>query len=69
MLVMSKSSKKRVGSRHKPRKPISFAPRLYEQLAKLAERNDRPISWEARAIIQRALEAEGLWPPPSGQDQ
>lgn len=50
----------RAGSRHKPRKTISMTPRRYELLKQLAARNKRPINWEARIAIDKALVEAGL---------
>jgi hypothetical protein len=36
---------------------------LYLQFKKLAERNDRPMSWELRRILVEILTTNGLWPP------
>lgn len=60
MLLMAK---KRKGSRHAPRSMISLPRDLYDQLKKLAGKNGRPINWEARMVIQKALEESSLWPP------
>jgi hypothetical protein len=57
-------SDSRRGSRHKPRRTVAYPPRLYEMLVVLAERNQRPINWEARLILERPLKEAGLWPPP-----
>ena len=51
--------------RHKPRKLLAFPARLCAQLAILAERNCRPVNWEARLILEAALREAGLWPPPA----
>jgi hypothetical protein len=48
------------GSRHKPRKMIAFSPRLYRRLQALAERNHRPVQWEAELAIEAHLEANGI---------
>ena len=64
-LMAKKRSTVAGGDRHKPRRPIFLPPRLYAQLAALAEQNDRPISWEARRIVEQALRDAGLWPPPA----
>ncbi len=64
MLVMAKNKPPRQGSRHRPRKMISFRPELYDLLAELAKRNKRPLSWEAEIIVEAALSEAGLWPPP-----
>jgi hypothetical protein len=44
---------------------VSLTPKIYEQLQLLAEKNDRPLNWELRSIVLKALVAAGLWPPPS----
>ena len=54
------TKKKRSADRHGPRKMIAFDPAIYNALAKLADRNSRPLSWEAARIIREALEKEGL---------
>ena len=64
-LMAKKRSTSAAGDRHKPRRPIWLPPRLYAQLAALAGRNDRPITWEARRIVEQALRDAGLWPPPA----
>ncbi len=51
------------GSGRKPVNTIAYSPAMYRQLKKLAERNQRPVLWQARIMMQQALEAEGLWPP------
>jgi hypothetical protein len=61
------SATDRSKDRHKPRRTISFTPQVYEAIARLADRNHRPIGWEAERIILEALEAEGLWPPAEGE--
>jgi hypothetical protein len=38
---------------------------LYDQIAALAERNGRPVSWEIRFALQELLERNGLWPRPA----
>ena len=53
----------------KPRSPrgkrdaILLTGSLVRQIKKLAEREQRPVLWQARILLQQALEAEGLWPP------
>ena len=51
--------------RHGPRRTISLRPDEYEQLQRLADRNNRPLLWQLRMILHEALREEGLWPPPS----
>jgi hypothetical protein len=64
MLSMTNKKNKR-GSRHKkPRHMIAYPSKLYEALAVLAERNRRPIQWEAHRILEEALALASLWPPP-----
>jgi 5-methylcytosine-specific restriction endonuclease McrA len=36
----------------------------HRQLKKLAEREKRPVNWQLRLIVEDALQAAGLWPPP-----
>lgn len=50
----------RTGSRHKKRKMISLLPRQYDALGVLARRNKRPLVWEARIAINKALVEAGL---------
>jgi hypothetical protein len=38
---------------------------VHQQLKKLADRNNRPMSWELRHLVIRHLEENGLWPPPA----
>ncbi len=65
VMAQKKPSKpdQRTGSRHKPRRMISFRPSIYEALAKLAEQNHRPVAWEAELAIIKALTEAGLLPP------
>ena len=65
---MESMAKKRTGSRHKPRKMLAIPPRLYEQLAELASRNERPINWQAWIILHNALAEEGFPPLPALRD-
>jgi predicted transcriptional regulator len=39
---------------------IAFSPRLYRRLQALAERNHRPVQWEAELAIEAHLEANGI---------
>lgn len=50
----------RSGSRHKPRKMLSLSPRQYELLTRLAKQNRRPVAWEGRIAVNRALVEAGL---------
>lgn len=65
MLAMAK---KRPGSRHAPRSMISLPKSLYQRLKKIAERNGRPINWEARIIIERDVARQESEPPPPPSD-
>jgi len=53
----------RTGSRHLDRHTVVLHGDEYDQLQKLAARNNRPLIWELRRILHAALEAENLWPP------
>lgn len=61
-----KSAKPRSADRHADRRSVSFTTAMYAALGKLAEREGRPITWQARLMIQKGLEEAGLWPPPAG---
>jgi hypothetical protein len=50
--------------RHTSRTLVGIPKDVHAQLAKLAERNNRPLTWELRALIIKELEAAKLWPPP-----
>lgn len=68
MPVMAKkrdtSGTPKKGDRHKgSRHTVTLRKDEYDQLALLAERNDRPLLWELRRILHAALKEEGLWPP------
>lgn len=66
MIAMAQK-KKPTGSRHKDRVMLSLPTALYAQLKALADKNRRPVTWEARAIIEDALATLGMWPPPNGK--
>ena len=51
------------GAGRKPVNTVALPPALYRALKQLADRNQRPVLWQARILLQQALEAEGLWPP------
>lgn len=51
--------------RHADRHLVTVKGDLFRQLKKLAERDDRPLSWQLRRLLVAGLAAEGLWPPPS----
>jgi hypothetical protein len=59
--------KKKKGSRHVDRHMLSFPHDVYEALRKAAQRNGRPLVWEARLRLRKSLEAEGEIPPESGK--
>lgn len=65
-LPPSEKSRPRTGDRHKARKTISFSPELVELLQKLADRNQRPVYWEARIAIENHLRAAKLLPDEPG---
>lgn len=48
--------------RHLSRNMVRLPPAVHRQLKRLAERNNRPLSWELRRIVIDALEQNGLWP-------
>jgi len=56
----------RSADRHRARKTISFPPELLDLLAQLAERNKRPLSWEAKLAIERHLREAKMLPPEAG---
>lgn len=56
-LNVAPDKKTRSGSRHKPRQMLALPPALYKQLAALAEKNRRPIQWEAIIAIENHLAA------------
>jgi hypothetical protein len=61
-----KEKRKRIGSsedRHLSHRMLRVPEDLYLQFKKLAERNDRPMSWELRRALVELLTANGLWPP------
>lgn len=58
--VAADTADTRSGSRHKPRKMLSLSPRQYELLTQLARRNRRPVAWEGRIAVNRALVEAGL---------
>lgn len=48
--------------RHTSRVLVGIPGDVHRQLKKLAEKNGRPLTWELRALIVKALETAGLWP-------
>jgi hypothetical protein len=50
--------------RHGTRHQMNIPDPYYTLLQALAKRYGRPMSWQLRMILQEALRAEGLWPPP-----
>jgi hypothetical protein len=58
-------SKPRTGDRHKPRVTISFKPLVYEGLKELAQKNHRPIQWEADLMARHWLKQHGIVLPDS----
>lgn len=63
MAPPKKTKKSGDKAKRKPRRMIGFPPRLYDQLERLALKNNRPISWEARLLMEEILEQKGMWPP------
>lgn len=51
------------GDRHLSGAMIRLPEDVHRQLKKLAERNNRPATWELRALVIKALEEAKLWPP------
>jgi hypothetical protein len=45
-----------------PRKMVPLTPDVFEALRRLAEQNERPVSWELRRILVAELERLGFWP-------
>jgi hypothetical protein len=62
------AQKPRTADRHRPRRTVSLAPELYDQLAVLADRNGRPVYWEIRRALQEHLRENGLWPPAAAEE-
>jgi hypothetical protein len=65
MDTMTRKRKKPGSSedRHLSHRMLRVPEDLYLQFKKLAERNDRPMSWELRRVLVELLTANGLWPP------
>jgi hypothetical protein len=61
--------KSKTADRHVDRRTVSFTTAMYRALGELAKREGRPVAWQGRMIIQKALEEAGLWPPPSGEKE
>jgi len=59
-MAKKKTDKK---DRHTSRVLVGIPAEVHAQLKLLAARNDRPLTWEIRALLVKALEAEKLWPP------
>jgi hypothetical protein len=59
------AASERTRDRHKPgsRKTIAFPPELYALLQQLADKNRRPLNWEARVMAEKHLRDAGLMPP------
>jgi predicted transcriptional regulator len=56
-------AKKKVNAdRHRSKAMVRLDDEVHAQLKKLAERNNRPLSWEIKSILIKALERAGLWP-------
>src|SRR5262245_628087 len=53
------AAKPRSRDRHKARNTISCKPRYYEALKRRAQRNKRPLQWEAEIILVQALIESG----------
>jgi hypothetical protein len=64
---VSATAKSPTADRHKSRTTISFSKELVALLAQLAERNKRPLYWEARLALEAHLRANGLEPPTSSR--
>ena len=56
--------KKKSGKHCTKRIMLPLPEDVYRHLQELAERNNRPLGWEARGIIVEYLKTVGLWPPP-----
>lgn len=54
---------KKKADRHTSRTLVGIPTDVYQQIRKLAERNNRPATWEIKAALIKLLEAEKLWPP------
>jgi hypothetical protein len=65
----AESAPEKGADRHLPRSMVALPPRMHRQLKKLAERNNRPVSWELRHVVQKHLEENGLWPPAGDEDE
>jgi hypothetical protein len=66
MAVMSK--KRPAGGepppdRHASHMMVRLPEDVHRQLKLLAERNNRPLTWELRGVLIKHLEENGLWPP------
>lgn len=58
-----KKPKPRSSSRHSDRNMISVPGDLYARIKASAKRNGRPISWETRRLLGKALDSEETSPP------
>jgi hypothetical protein len=50
--------------RHQARALVGIPLDVHQQLKRLAEKNNRPLTWELRAALVKFLEENGMWPPP-----
>ena len=52
---------KRTGTGHHDRHMVAFRGDVYAAVSELARRENRPVSWQIRAIMIAALREAGLW--------
>lgn len=57
MVVMAKKDKS-TGDRHKDRHMVSLPGVLYDRIKAIAEKYQRPLSWQVRLILEEALKRE-----------
>lgn len=63
-------NKKQSSDRHKtPRKNISLELRYHRALELLAEKDGRPITWQLRAMIRKAMEEASLAMPDNATNE
>lgn len=68
MPSMAKKKSDKSKDRHASGAMIRLPEDVHRQLKLLAERNNRPATWELRALVVKALEEANLWPP-SGESK